>query len=43
MSTGHAGVGFADDLAQAVGVGQRQIEKFHQAGQFGRHLDGGGG
>ena len=43
VGTGQAGVGFADNLAQAVAVGQRQIQKFHQARQFGRHFDGGSG
>ena len=32
VGTGQSGVGFADDFAQAVAVGQRQIEEFDQAG-----------
>ena len=43
MGSSEAGVGFADNLAQAVAVGQRQIEKLDQAGQLRWHLDGGGG
>ena len=40
---GHAGVGFLDDRAQAVEVGQRQVEELDQAGQFRRHFDRGRG
>src|SRR5208283_4208388 len=43
VSAGHASVGFADDFAQAVFVGQGQVEELHEAGQFGGHFDGGSG
>ena len=43
VSASHARVGFADDLAQAVAIGQRKIEKLDEAGQLGRHFDGGCG
>src|SRR5208282_778244 len=43
MGSSHAGVGFADDFAQAAAVGEREIEKLYQSRKFGRHFDGGGG